>query len=342
MIRINKITRGRFGNKIFQYNNLIQLSEELGIEPSCVPWEGNEYFKKIVSFKLPVGPGRILYWNDILNDNTNLDNIREIIKRHKIQLLLDDPSYALHNTFHKLTKRDPRKYLELKDKYLPSIARYSGSVTPDRASGAIAPVELFVGDYIYVGIHIRGGDILGGNGCDGREIHTPEYYIEAINHLIEAVNKKTLSSVIPEKQIKFIVCTDDKSFISYKKTIEYLKTNPGGSIYELGPDTGTDKYINDFATLCYCDILINSSSTFCCAAVFIGKRDKIVFHSKDWMNRIVEGDFTNSAYKKYVNKFTNKMTDDEWRTTDGYSKAKYFWIDIKDNKVNYYKNIIFI
>lgn len=97
MIRINKITRGRFGNNIFQYNNLIQLSEELGIEPSCVPWEGNEYFKKIVSFKLPVGTGRILYWNDILNDNTNLDNIREIIKRHKIQLLLDDPSYARDN-----------------------------------------------------------------------------------------------------------------------------------------------------------------------------------------------------------------------------------------------------
>ena len=36
MIRIDNITRGRWGNKIFQYNNLIQLAHKLNIESLVV------------------------------------------------------------------------------------------------------------------------------------------------------------------------------------------------------------------------------------------------------------------------------------------------------------------
>lgn len=304
MIRINKITRGRFGNKVFQYNNLVQLANNLNVEASCVPWEGNEYFKNIVPFKKSNKESKILYWNDILDND--FDTIKNMLETN--DLSLDDPSYSLHNTFYKLSKKDPREFLELKDKYIPKLDE----------------------NYINVGIHIRGGDILGDDGQDGREIHTPEYYIKSIDYLVE--NKK-------DKPYKFIVCTDDMNFISYIKTIDYLKKKKYN--YRLGPDCGQNKFINDFAVLCYCDILINSSSTFCCACVFIGKKDKIIIHSKDWMNRIVRGDFSNQEYKKYLKKWTHKMTDEEWRTTQGYSKAKQFWIDI-EKKINFYNKNIFI
>ena len=32
MIRINNITRGRFGNRILQYNSLMQISKQSGLE----------------------------------------------------------------------------------------------------------------------------------------------------------------------------------------------------------------------------------------------------------------------------------------------------------------------
>ncbi|MBM08562.1 MAG: hypothetical protein CMF69_03160 [Magnetovibrio sp.] len=303
-IRINKITRGRFGNKVFQYNNLVQLANNLGVEASCVLWEGNEYFKNIILFKKSNRKPRILYWNEILEKTDK--ELKVLLKNQ--DLALDDPSYALHNTFYRLTNKDPREFLELKEEYVPKLEN-------DK--------------YTYVGIHIRGGDILGSDGNDGREIHTSTYYKKSIDYLVKN-----------HKLCKFIVCTDDMSFQSFKETIAYLKVKNYN--YELGPNCGQKKFINDFAILCYCDILINSSSTFCCACVFIGKKNKKVIHSKDWMNRIVKGDFSNGEYKKYVRKWTYKMSDTEFITTEGYNKAKYFWFDIYEKKVNYYNNIIFI
>lgn len=307
-IRIDKITCGRFGNKIFQYNNLVQLANNIGIEPSCVTWEGNQYFKNIVNY-IPSKnkKKKIIYWNEILEKNN--EEIKELLKNNDLQL--DDPSYALHNTFCKLTKKNPRHFLEFKDELKPKLDN----------------------DCLYIGIHIRGGDILGGDKQDGREIHTPDYYKKAIEHVIK-------NSSNEKKKYLFIICTDDVTFPSTIETINYLKEKNYN--YSLGPNFGSSQYINDFSALCYCDILINSSSTFCCSTVFIGKENKIVYHSKDWMDRIVRGDFSNQEYKKYVKIWTHTMNDYEWRHVRGYEKAKIFWIDIEKNDVNYYNNIIII
>ena len=305
-VRINKITRGRFGNKIFQYNNVVQLANNLNVNASCVSWEGNTYFKHMVSYKSTNKKQKIIYWNEILDHSLN--DLQKITENN--DLVLDDPSYALHNTFYKVTKMDPRDFLQFKDKYIPTL---DDNIT-------------------YIGIHIRGGDILGGDGQDGREIHTPIYYKNAIDHVIH--------NIIKDKSYRFIVCTDDKQFASFKETITYLQQN--NYTFSIGPNCGQHKFIDDFAMLSYCDILINSSSTFCCAAVFLGKTNKTVIHSKDWMNRIVKGDFSNQEYKKYVKKWTHKMTDDEWRNTKGYHKAKYFWINIFTKNVSYYDKCVYI
>lgn len=290
-IRIDKITRGRFGNKVFQYNNLVQLANNLGIEPSCADWEGSNYFKKIVNYIPSTKEKKILYWNEILEkDNEEIENL---LKMNDLQL--DDPSYALHNTFYKLTKKNPRDFLELKDELKPKLDN----------------------NCQYIGIHIRGGDILGGDSQDGREIHTPDYYKKAIDHVINNIK---------EKQYLFIICTDDVNFLSTTETINYLKEKKYN--FAVGPNFGKNMYIHDFSILCYCDILINSSSTFCCSAVFIGKENKIIYHSKDWMDRVVRGDFSNEEYKKYVNKWTHKQTDEEWRKS---RKAIQYWKDLKYN-----------
>jgi hypothetical protein len=241
-------------------------------------------------------------WNEILNND--ITQIKNMLKTN--DLCFDDPSLALHNTFYKLTKRNPRDYLELKDKYIPKQSD----------------------NFIYVGIHIRGGDILGKDNGDGREIHTPSYYKKSIDYLLEQEI---------DKEYIFTICTDDPSFESTKETINYL--NKKKCKYVLGPDYGKRTFINDFAKLCYSDILINSSSTFCLAATFLGKQKKII-HNIDWMNRVVRGDFSNQEYKKYIRVLTNRMTDVEWRTTMGYNKAKIFWTEL--NKNSYFNVVKFI
>ena len=306
-IRINKITRGRFGNKVFQYNNLVQMANNLGVEASCIKWEGNEFFKNIVSYKKTNKKQKILYWNEILEMSN--DNLKLLCNDY--DLILDDPSYALHNTFYKLTNKDPRNYLELKDKYVPLLPKNN----------------------TIVGIHIRGGDIKGRDRQGGREIHTPTYYKNSIKYLLDHKENK-----INNMDYHFIICTDDIYFQSTLDTIKFLKENKCN--FSMGPNFGSLKYIEDFATLCYSDILINSSSTFCCAAVFIGKKNKKIIFSKDWMDRVVKGDFSNEEYKKYIDHniiLENNIDDTGWLTKGGYSKGKYFFIDLNKNK---YFNIL--
>ena len=69
MIRINKITGGRFGNRVLQYNSLLQLSDLLGVEASCCSWEGNSFFESIVDDKPSTKPQSFLNWNTVLYDD---------------------------------------------------------------------------------------------------------------------------------------------------------------------------------------------------------------------------------------------------------------------------------
>ena len=257
MIRIDKLTRGRWGNKILHYNTLMQVSKTFNIEPSCgcwdtddqYYWDGNQYFDKICSNKLPTKLLKELTWKNIL-ENKQLDDDNDY--------KLDD--YALHNVFYKITKTDPREFLQLKDVYKPKLDK----------------------DYIHVGLHMRGGDIRGADGNGGREIHSSEYYINSI---------KLIKEEFKDKKIKYYVCTDDKNFDTYLITTNYLIDN--NLDFEEGSDCIKNKsiqdsdkdFIYDFGLLSECDILINSSSTFCVCAGFLGKKDKKIIHYKEWLDK---------------------------------------------------------
>jgi len=278
----------------------MQLSNILNIGASCSHWEGEMYFKKTSRIINSPRTSEILYWDSILNKSN--DELLDLFKEKDWKL--DDPSYALHNTFYRLTNRDPRDFMELQARFKFKLDN----------------------DHIHIGIHIRGGDIRGGDGQDGREIHPPSYYIKAIQYL-ETIKES-------DKSYIYYICTDETSFKSFTETVNYLESQKIN--YKLGKATSNPRlsYIYDFSLLSECDILINSSSTFCIAAGFIGKKNKKIIHYKSWMDKIVNGDFSNEGYKKYVNKWSHKYTDIEWLKT---RKPRQFWIDLYNGGNEYYK-----
>lgn len=278
MIRINKITGGRFGNRILQYNSLMQISTLLNTSASCVTWEGHDFFTNLVTEQPSDNNQVILTWDSVLGT----DNLYET----EADYYIDDPAYCLHNVFHKLTKVDPRKFFEIKEiykKHLPS-------------------------DKIHVGVHLRGGDILGADGNHGREIHYPKYYIDSIS-LVES----------QFENIHYHVCTDDFSFESFLETIEFLKDKRLS--FTIGSDTDL---FGDFSTLSECDVLIASSSTFVVCAGFIGKENKKIIHSQDWINKnLVHEPWHKKEDPDHIRKW--QMTFDD------------FWIDVYNNNNKFYK-----
>jgi len=289
-LRIDKITTGRFGNKILQYNSLIQIANKYNTEASCCNFNEAKYFKNIIDNK-PIPKAKkkeLLFCKNIIDG--------EILDFENKYYNIDDPACLIHNTFFQVTNKDPREFLELKEEYKPK----------------------FNNDYYHVGIHLRGGDIIKKDGNDGREIHEFNYYKDSINYVIEKFK---------DKKIIFYICTDDKNFESYLETINYLKKN--NLEFKLG---NINSYIHDFGILSECDILINSSSTFCLCAGFLGKKDKFIIHSKNWINK-------NINHTKWNNNENGKILDYsiiEFRHT-----FDNFWINISKGENKFYKvNII--
>jgi len=175
-----------------------------------------------------------------------LTSREKVLLPNEVDYYLDDPSYCLHNVFYKITKEDPRKFLKI-DKHKKKLPK----------------------DKVHVGVHFRGTDILGGDGNEGREIHHPKYYIDAIN-LIESEFENT----------HYHLCTDDLKFESFLETKNFLDEKK--LKFSLGSDAD---HFKDFATLAECDVLIASSSTFVVCAGFIGKKNKKIIHSIEWINK---------------------------------------------------------
>lgn len=282
-IRIDNITRGRFGNKILQYNSLIQIANNNNIKASCCIWEGNKFFKNINSFIESKKEKKHLLYKSILdNEELNFDNYEYII---------DDPAYCLHNIFYKITNKDPREFLQLKDEYKPQL-HYN---------------------YIYIGIHFRGGDNI--TIDNGREIHEFKYYKDSIDYLIT-------EKIINDNYL-FILCTDDINFNSFIETFNYLKKNKYN--YQLGPSTldQNKHFIYDWSILSECDILINSSSTFCLTAGFLGKKNKFIIHSIKWIEKNINYIDWNSNGENTITLLNHNLKSKEyWKSYDN------FWIQL--------------
>lgn len=298
MIRIDKVTRGRWGNKILHYNTLIQLSKSFNIEPSCGIWEtdnedwwnANYYFENICQYKKSNNPQKVLDWKDILSSNFDLFKID-----NNYDYIIED--YCMHNVFYKITKADPREFFKLKEQYKVNL-------NPE---------------YLNIGLHFRGGDK---HVSNPREIHDPEYYINSI---------KSIELEFNDKKIKYYVCTDDKNFNTYLITTNYLIDNDLD--FEEGSDSNknntiqdSDKsFIYDFSTLMECDILINSSSIFCICAGILGKKNKKIIHSKKWIDK-------NLNHEPWHPGRIEKERQREFQLS-----CDNFWVDLYNGGNEYYK-----
>ena len=185
MFRINKMTRGRFGNKILQYNTLRQLSSILGVGYSCPNWEGNKIFDLSLSSENQqvYKQEKLLTWRECIEPNW--DSLKEM--SNKYDLIIDDPAYLLHNTFFQLSQTSPRKFLPIKEhlsKILPS-------------------------DRVNVGIHIRGTDFL--TADNGKEVHPFDYYCKSVEEVANNISDPF-----------FIICTDDITYDLVGQVINML------------------------------------------------------------------------------------------------------------------------
>jgi hypothetical protein len=257
MIKINKITRGRFGNRVLQYNSAYQLSKLLNTDLFCVQWEGFKFFDNLYTCQDNSSrKQKTVRWTDLPPFSNKHWNSVELL-HDEFDLAIDDPAYVLHNAFFHITTIHPRTFIKIKQEYIPQLPN----------------------DSINVGIHFRGDDIISADGNAGREIHTDSYYTRSI----ELIDKEH-----PESKKRYFLCTDDIKFDTFIKVIEYMDNR--GLEYYMGPATLQQDKVNhffDFSLLAFCDILIASSSTYAVAAGFLGK-EKSVIHSKDWLQKNID------------------------------------------------------
>lgn len=291
-IRIDNITRGRFGNKLLQYNTLCQLAHNYNINASCSKWEDSNFFKNILNYKESKKEKKLLFCKKII-ENEKLDF-------EKYDYIIDDPAYCLHNVFLQTTHIDPRNFLELKDEFKIKLNS----------------------DIIHIGIHIRGGDVIPAD--NGREIHNFLYYKQSIDYV--------LKNLVKNKNYIFYICTDDKNFDSFIQTIKYLHINNINYKLGIATENSNNHYIYDWSLLSECDILINSSSTFCVTAGFLGKKNKYIIHSNNWIEKNINHTNWNENKDKKFMDYNNLK--EYWNTFDD------FWINIKYSKYYYYNLLI--
>ena len=197
---------------------------------------------------------------------------------------------VIHNFFYKLTHINPREFLQIKDEYKPKFEK----------------------DTTNVGVHFRGDDKLKVN--NGREVHSIKYYLNGLNEILQ------------DKPIDTIhVCTDDVNFAPYKEFITYVNKNVTEIELKLGPSTNDNKeHIHDFALLSECDYLLSNSSTYPVCAGFLGKENKKIIHSMDWINKNLS-----DTYIKWGN-YSKDYPKSYWTGFDN------FWIDLYNGGNKFY------
>ena len=108
MIFIDNISTGRFGNKLFHYNNLRQLANILNTNYYCVDFENSNIFK---DFSTPKSYGKIIL--KLNSETINSYGIDYIVEKSNIYHYQLDPCMGeLFFKLHSITEgvREMMKY----------------------------------------------------------------------------------------------------------------------------------------------------------------------------------------------------------------------------------------
>ena len=145
---------------------------------------------------------------------------------------------------------------------------------------------------ILVGIHIR--DMGAWNKRhDGISDLKPSYYRNAIQFCLE----KQSELYTDKKQKLFFVLIgatsntqstlgekcDVSNYLPYQKTEIYLKDHCIPYDYGLTTNHPNLCFIYDWYQLSQCDVMISSAGTFAISAGILGKQNKKIIHSKEWV-----------------------------------------------------------
>ena len=281
MFIIDNFTRGRFGNRILQYNNMMQLANIHNTSASTKKWEGHDLFLNLVPDMTNDKENILLRRSNILTEKYGVEDLNKnyIISSETFET-------PLHNTFFHVTKTDPGEFFQIRDEYKKDLPA----------------------DVINVGIHLRGGDNL--KRSEGREIHSSTYYREAIKMVLAEFGDS----------VKFYIGTDDRNFDNYLDTVSYLENK------NLNYDLGSNNPFSDFSTLSECDVLICCSSTFTICASFIGKKNKKIIHSMDWIQKSLDHTSWHPSREKEEDHVR------EWQLS-----FDQFWIDLYNGGNEFYK-----
>lgn len=121
-----------------------------------------------------------------------------------------------------------------------------------------------------VAVHFRGTDF---HQWNSKSILDSKYYIDSIKEVLKFSSKSV-----------FILYTDDDKLDSYANVVMFLNDND--MPYILGRKS--EHFMLDFYEMSRCDIIISSPSTFCIWAGILGKPNKKIIHSKEWLNYRIE------------------------------------------------------
>ena len=268
---------GQLGNHLLTMINLIQLTELLKVPL----YYHSHYIQKFFDVQLTdydecehqkERSQLTLHSEKLVKRFDSIPNLSkkmlQTISRHT-DLNIHQP--FLGELFFRYTIVNPNQFIKIKPTFL---------------------VSLFNKNVILIGIHIR--DMGAWNSRhDGISDLKPSYYKNAIKFCLEkkeelyTEQKRTLCFVLIGATSNTQSTRGEKCDVSeyppYQDTEHYLKQNCIS--YDYGITTKHPKLgcIYDWYQLSQCDVLISSAGTFAISAGILGKENKKIIHSKEWV-----------------------------------------------------------
>lgn len=250
MIGFVKEPTGRMGNVLIQYVFLRQLAEKIGVDyfHPRLPYEKYfENFKRRRRGMKELFKKKWFVSNDYICEVGIEKFIEEAKGKEDYTIILKTPVLG-----HLLEWKDENqmRFIEVKDKFLDK-RKISGNDNRKK-----------------VGLHFRGTDF---KDWDIHAVLDFDYYKKAIDYVRENAQCE---------DARFYLYTDDNEFETYQAIISYLKECK----LDFEPGDATRPMMDDFIGLSECDIIISSPSTFAICAALLGKENKLIIHSKKWVD----------------------------------------------------------
>lgn len=275
MIGFEQKPTGRMGNVLIQYAFLRQLAEKTGMDYFHPTLPYDKYFENFKAKRRPLKEFLKKKWivsNAYISEVGMEQFIIEAKEKSDYSIVLKPPVLG-----HLLEweSENQMRFVRVKDEH-----------SKDAVGNA------YIGRK-KIGIHFRATDF---REWDINAVLDFEYYKNAVDYVMGRLE---------EDEPIFLLFTDENEFDTYRQTMTYLEEK--GLNYIAGD--AKRPMMSDFVGLSECDVIISSPSTFAICAALYGKEDKMVIHSKKWVDYCI-------------------------------NRGEAFWQNVQENQNQYYNAIV--